>query len=388
MITEKDFSHLTRFPGETGNILDVVLHKFQVVESIPAILFGGLLLLMATLASHLVWARFLVLWGFFLLDWLLVSLLPHFQRSYGPAKPPVLILALMRGIIAFVLPFPLSLVFQGIGTLLVVYAFWIEPHRLGVTTQKITTPKIPTGARLRILHLGDLHVERITHRERLLQEKIDILQPDLIVFSGDILNLSFRTDPTAIEHARQIIGKWKAPLGVYLVSGSPAVDLPEMLPVILKDLPIHWLKADRETITFQQGKLDLVGLTCTHRPNIDGENLKSLIPRTPDNFTLLVYHSPDLAPVAAKLGVDLQVSGHTHGGQVRIPGFGALVTGSLYGKLFEMGRIAVGSMVLYVTRGIGLEGAAAPRVRLFCPPEIILWEIEGSGNPSSSGDNL
>ena len=108
-----------------------------------------------------------------------------------------------------------------------------------------------------------------------------------------------------------------------------------MIPVILKDLPIHWLKAEKITILLSQGKLDLVGLTCTHRPNIDGEKLKSLIPIPPENFTLLLYHTPDLAPIAANQGVDLQFSGHTHGGQVRIPGYGALVTGSSIRKAFR-----------------------------------------------------
>ncbi len=387
MITEKDFSHLNRFPGETGNIFDVVLHKFEVFQKIPSIIFGGIFLLFAALAFHLEWPGFLVLWGFFLSDWLLVGLLPHYKRSFGPDKPVIVIFAVLRGIAAFILPFSFGFILQGIGTLLVIYSFWIEPQRLGVTTQKLTTPKLPAETRLRVLHLGDLHVERITQRERSLQEKIDSLKPDLILFSGDILNLSYRADPTAIDHARQIIGQWKAPLGVYLVSGSPAVDLAGTMPVILKDLPVEWLKGEKITIPLASGTLDLVGLTCTHRPNIDGEKLKALIPQHPENFTLLLYHSPDLAPIAAKLGVDLQLSGHTHGGQVRIPGFGALVTGSLYGKLFEVGRIAVGNMVLYVTRGIGLEGAAAPRLRLFCPPEMILWEIQGSNNPKSSGEN-
>ena len=91
----------------------------------------------------------------------------------------------------------------------------------------------------------------------------------------------------------------------------------------------------------------------------------------------MLYHSPDLSPIAAQTGVDLQLSGHTHGGQVRIPLWGAIVTGSLYGKRFEMGLKHVGDMTLYITRGIGMEGAGAPRVRFLCPPEIILWEISG-----------
>jgi uncharacterized protein len=71
----------------------------------------------------------------------------------------------------------------------------------------------------------------------------------------------------------------------------------------------------------------------------------------------------------------LQLSGHTHGGQVRLPFYGALFTASLYGKVFEAGRYKLKDLTLYITRGLGLEGAGAPRVRFLCPPEITLWEI-------------
>jgi predicted MPP superfamily phosphohydrolase len=91
----------------------------------------------------------------------------------------------------------------------------------------------------------------------------------------------------------------------------------------------------------------------------------------------LLYHTPDLAPEAAEAGIDLQLSGHTHGGQVRLPFFGALFAGSLYGKRYEVGRLSEGALTLYVTRGIGMEGKGAPRVRFLSPPEITLWELSG-----------
>lgn len=381
MAAKSDFSQLNRFPGETGNVFDTILHGFQIIERIPSILYGGILLLLAAIATRIDWPFTVILWGFYSVDWLLIASLPHWNRSYGPAKPTVLILAALRAVFVL-LPFPISLVFQIIGTTLVIYAFWIEPHHLTVTHQSLETAKLTVGTSIKVLHLGDLHIERITQRERELQAQIDQLKPDLIVFSGDILNLSYRSDPTAMEQARQVMSQWKAPLGVYLVSGSPAVDLPENLAGLLQGLPLKWLQADKVTLPLDRGtSIDVIGLACSHRPHLDGPLLEDLIPHPPANFSLLIYHTPDLAPIAAHLGVDLMFSGHTHGGQVRIPGFGALVTGSLYGKRFEAGRIAVGSMILYVTRGIGLEGAAAPRVRLFCPPEIILWVIKGSANP-------
>jgi hypothetical protein len=124
--------------------------------------------------------------------------------------------------------------------------------------------------------------------------------------------------------------------------------------------------------------LELIGIGCTHRPFEDRRPLERLL--STERFTVLLYHSPDLAPDAAELGVDLMLSGHTHGGQIRLPGFGALVTSSLYGKAFEMGRYQQDGLTLYVTRGLGMEGSGAPRFRLLCPPEVVLWEIDGS-NP-------
>ena len=95
-------------------------------------------------------------------------------------------------------------------------------------------------------------------------------------------------------------------------------------------------------------------------------------------FTILLFHSPDLAPQAAELGViDLHLAGHTHGGQVRVPVYGALVTSSLYFKALEMGLYQLHDMLLFVSRGVGLEGKGAPRVRFNCRPQLKLFILRG-----------
>jgi len=379
MIEEKDFSHLSRFPGETGNPFDIVLHRLDGVQKIHPLFFFLILAALSLLSAFMNWPAASLLLAFMLSDWLALELLPKLGKSFGPPLPPALILAVLRAFFAFLLPpLPWGWLLQVVGSLLVIYAFWIEPHHLVLTRQRLSSPKLRAGQHLRILHLGDLHIERITARENAVQTYIEQLKPDLILFSGDILNLSYRTDPTAIEHARQVMGRWRAPLGVFAVSGSPAVDLPEVFPSVLAGLGIQRLDNRIAQLDTPAGAIHLVGMTCSHRPHVDGPILSHLVAgQTADTFTVFLYHSPDLAPTAARLGIDLQLSGHTHGGQVCLPFFGALFTGSLYGKAFEAGRIAVGKMILYVTRGIGLEGAAAPRLRLFCPPEIILWDVEG-----------
>jgi predicted MPP superfamily phosphohydrolase len=384
VIKERDFSHLRRFPGETGNLFDIVLHGLEGIERIPWLVFAILLLALAALVSWFNVVMWAILWGFFLADWIMLALLPRAGISYGPPKPSIILLAVLRSIFVF-LPLPLFLIFQTIGTLLVIYAFWIEPRRLTISYQKLETNKFHGDKPLRIMHLGDLHIERKAIREKKLSAAIRDLKPDLILFSGDILNLSYLHDPVAWQDARSVISEWQAPLGVYMVSGSPAVDLPEIMPDLTIGLPARWLQDEKVSIEFSGTSIDLVGLTCTHRPHQDEPRLADLLHDKEVRFTILLYHSPDMAPIAARMGIDLQLSGHTHGGQVRLPLIGALFTGSLYGKGFEAGRMELNNMTLYITRGIGLEGAAAPRLRLLCPPEIILWEISSS-NPSGQNN--
>jgi predicted MPP superfamily phosphohydrolase len=162
---------------------------------------------------------------------------------------------------------------------------------------------------------------------------------------------------------------------VYAVTGSPPVDPHDVIALLVDGLPIRWLRNEKVTLDYGGQPVDIVGITCTHRPFIDAPKLDSVLKGKPEHFTILLYHTPDLAPEAAQRGIHLQLSGHTHGGQVRLPFFGALYTASLYHKKLEMGRYQLDGMTLYVSRGLGLEGAGAPRVRFLCPPEATLWEI-------------
>ncbi|MGQ0602815.1 MAG: metallophosphoesterase [Anaerolineales bacterium] len=375
---KRDFTHVRHFPGTHGNTLDGILHGLDRIEPIPGLLFAAILLAFAFLPAwgKLTWAG--VLWLFMLMDWALLEALPRAGKSFGPAKPGALLLAVMRVPFAF-LPLPLALLAQFLGTVLVIYSFWIEPHRLTLTYQTLTSPKLnPNAAPLRLLQLGDLHIERITERERKLNALIHSLHPDVIVFTGDFLNLSFIHDPIAQAECRAALRDWVAPLGVYAVTGSPAVDQDEVVPKVLDGMPIRWLRDESLTLEHGGQRLDVIGMACTHKPFVDRPRLEAILGSTqPKNFTLLLYHSPDLAPEAAEVGVDLQLSGHTHGGQVRLPGYGALITGSLYDKALEAGRKDINGLILYVTRGIGMEGKGAPRTRFLCPPEIILWELRG-----------
>lgn len=395
----RDFSKRTKFPGNSGNNFDLLFKPIDATEGLIAPFFALLLLGIAFVAARFDWVTALILFAFFVGDWLLLSMLPRTGRSFGPSKPPVFLLALFRVPFVF-LPSPWWIVAELIGTALVIYGFWIEPHRLTLTNETLNSPKLGFSTPLRILHLADIHVERITLRERLMLDMVKALAPDVILFSGDFLNLSYTEDPLAHEHARSLLVELDAPMGVYAVSGSPAVDPPDVVTQLLEGTCIRWLRSERAVIEYEGKQIEIVGLDCTHKPFIDGPNLletlsgkngsdastnrhyaagEEIIDSQPTKletpFRILIYHTPDLAPEAAQAGIDLQLSGHTHGGQVRIPYYGAVYAASLYGKAFESGRRHVGDMTLYVSRGIGLEGGGAPRLRFNCAPEVILWEL-------------
>ncbi len=381
----RTFSNRKSFPGCAGNPFDQILHSLEKLESMPSLVMNLLLIalaLLGTLPTILQTRTLPLMTGalalFFFSDWVLIALLPETKRSFGPIKVTVLLLAILRVPFAL-LPFGWNLGLQIVGTLLVIYGFYIEPFRLDIHSESFKSKKMKKGASLRILHIGDLHIERFTRREKSILDEIIELQPDLILFSGDVLNLSYLKDVQSQTDALHFFKQLAAPMGVYGVTGSSAVDSAGFFARLNSETPLQWLHNEISSLETPFGKINILGLTCSHNPDHDEIVLANLFKESPElqdgSINLLLYHSPDLAPNASRYSVDLQLSGHTHGGQVRLPFFGALYAGSLYGKTFEAGRYLVNHMPLYVTRGLGMEGAIAPRVRFLCTPEMILWEI-------------
>jgi hypothetical protein len=322
---------------------------------------------------------------FISIDWAMLGLLPVKRRSWGPVTPSLLGLALVHTLFswlgAWLVPkiagLALVTILHTLLSAVAIYATWIEPFRLGVTQQTYHSPQLSESAPpLRVLHISDLHFEGQSPRENTLLAQVAALTPDLILLTGDYLNLSSVYDPAAQAGAREVLAQLHAPLGVYAITGSPVVDIAGIVPEIFAGLDIHWL--DDEAHTIQQGDslLYLLGVRTTYDEARDTAALQRLMQAAPrDALTLLLYHTPDLTPVAAQLGVHLYLCGHTHGGQLRLPFYGALATSSRWGKKYEMGLYHEGDTTLYVSRGLGMEGLGAPRARFLAPPEIIMWTI-------------
>lgn len=311
-----------------------------------------------------------MLFLFFLIDFFILSLLPKLRISFGPPQPQSFLLALLR--IPFNwLPIPFNWILQITGTLLVIIGFVLEPSRITITKKELAA-NFTTHQKTKFIHLGDIHLEEIGKREEKLLSKLKESKPDFILFTGDFLNLSYRSDPEAIKTVADFFNTIYQIAPTYWVTGSPAVDLEDSIQQISEQTQAAWLNDSARLI---HQNLELIGINCSHQPHADLQKLMNIRRTEADVFSILLYHSPDLVFELIDQKINLMLSGHTHGGQVRLPLIGALFTGSLYGRKLQMGEYQFYNTILYITRGIGLEGLGAPRVRFLSPPEIIEWTI-------------
>lgn len=376
-----------------------LLHKVMVFFHIPhtwnnfQVAFIGLLISgLVSLAWYrkstpaLVVGAFSVHLLFFLLDSIMLKNLPKKQLSFGPWQSQLAALTVPRVLVSAILALIMMAVTSRIGLILLIavqligtaafyYGAYVEPFQLDLTELLMFTDRLPVGLpAMRILHITDLHIERWTRREDDVLRIVNETKPDMIVISGDYVNLSYNKDPETQRLVHQLLNQLSAPFGVYATLGSPPVDLRENILPVFEELDIKLMRNGWEVVDFGDGRqLVLLGMDCTHHIPTDEARLAHLMSQSPNHLPqLFVYHSPELMPQAAAQGIDLYLCGHTHGGQVRLPIIGPLLTSSQLGRRFVMGHYRLGRTHLYVSRGIGLEGMSAPRVRFMSPPEMTL----------------
>ena len=326
----------------------------------------------------------------FLADWVLLAALPFLQRSFGQVGPALLMVSTLRWVFftpAFFLLHRQPVKLHAIILLVVVVflqaalfagevdGFYIEPFRLTVTHLPMRAPAFLPNRPLRILQISDLHVERITQRERDVLAQADAIHPDIIFLTGDYVNASYADDPLTLQETRQILSQLHAPEGVFAVNGN--VDKPSVMSALFDGLAnIRVLYNQILPLHLPGGTIYLIGVTMGRSSGPDEQVLRILIDDLPPGaYSILLYHTPTLINTVKSKGVNLYLAGHTHGGQVRLPFYGAIITDAAYGKKYEMGAYTFGPTTLYVSRGIGMAGGLLPRMRFLCPPELVLVEL-------------
>jgi predicted MPP superfamily phosphohydrolase len=250
------------------------------------------------------------------------------------------------------------------------YARYVEPRSLRVERVPVEIAGLPDGLDgLRIAQLSDFHLGplvRIEHVRRAVR-LANSLEPDVIVVTGDFVSVARRYVGPAVGATAEL----SARLGVFAVLGNHDFWVaPRMIASLLRRAGVVVLR-NETAVVFRDGvTLNLAGVDDMWARADDLD--QALAGVQPGDPIILLSHNPDLAPDAAPRGVSLLLAGHTHGGQVRLPIVGPLVVPSKYGKLWAAGLHRVGSMSLYVNRGVGL---IAPPVRFLCPPEVTLLQL-------------
>ena len=265
------------------------------------------------------------------------------------------------------------------------YARFVEPRWLERTHTRVPVPGLPPGLRgLRIALLSDLHVTAAADLG-LVRRACRLAmgaRPDLVALTGDFVS-DGRGD--FLGAAVSVLDEeLRAPLGLFAVPGNhdQASD-PERYRRALRRHPrIRDLANDVVRLERGGAALRVAGTESLREGEAHPGAALGQAP--PADLTLLLSHNPDLAEEAcAALGpVALVLSGHTHGGQVRLPFVGALRNSSRYPDQYEAGLVRRPWAWVYVTRGVGTTGH---RLRFLCRPEVAVLELAPGGPaPSTS----
>lgn len=218
----------------------------------------------------------------------------------------------------------------------------------------------------RIAQISDLHLEPFTTVEDIYEGVVacNALQPDLVAMTGDFV--THQTRP--VKKLAEVLSYPKAPHGVYASLGNHDFDsgAPAVIQA-LNDRKIPVLRNETKIIRTDKGSLYLGGIDSvyTNKPDVR----KTLQDWKQTQPLVLMMHEPDAADAIAAAGVKaLQISGHTHGGQLVFRGkTPAAFRRARHGKKYLAGRYTVGGLEMYVNRGIGCVGVP---MRIGAPPEV------------------
>lgn len=257
-----------------------------------------------------------------------------------------------------------------------------EPNHPRLESVTVPLPNLPPAFDgVRIAFLSDLHLQPAFETNRLAPalSLVQAAKPDLILLGGDYCNETLGNREYWLERCADTLRVLSAPLGVFAVFGNhdypvPPFDPPHRPWLEANIVPLH----DESVAISRSGeRIFLVGLRSTLSR---GNQVHSVTEKLPANTTrLILQHEPSYTPQNALAGGSIQFSGHTHGGQIVLPYFGAprlpAHTNGFRAGMYETEANKI-KMPLYVTRGVGV---LPPLLRFNCLPEVTLFTLRHSG---------
>ncbi len=257
----------------------------------------------------------------------------------------------------------LAAVGVGTATGTVAHGFMYARHHIEVTRAEIPFANLPDSLEgLRVGFVSDLHRSATVPHELIATAVQSLLaeQPDIIVLGGDYVTMG---DRRYVEPAAEVLAPLTAPHGVFAVLGNHDDDRDMTAALSARGFTV--LRDERTQVTIRGEKLDLVGVRYwTRRLAAVDQILRGATPNA-----VLLAHSPMRYYEASELHIPLMLSGHTHGGQVVLPGIGAFAA-RRYPVVSGLGYH--GPTTIFVTRGVGTVYVP---VRINCPPEVAILTL-------------
>jgi predicted MPP superfamily phosphohydrolase len=246
-----------------------------------------------------------------------------------------------------------------------------DSFRLCLREWDVALPGLPEPlAGLRIVQLSDLHLAPC-FRRRYFERVIDACRgwdTDLLVLTGDVVE-----DAETIAWIEPLLAPLEARLGKFAILGNhdveqdPRAIVAELARAGFETLEGRWTSLDVDEATIALG-----GTSAPWGPDVDPDEIPSV------DFRILLSHSPDRFYRAASWGIELMLSGHNHGGQIRLPLVGAIFMPSLYSRRFDRGFFRRGKTLMYVNEGV----AGMHPVRFGCPPEVTRFVLRTAREPT------
>ncbi|MGH9326842.1 MAG: metallophosphoesterase [Terriglobia bacterium] len=229
----------------------------------------------------------------------------------------------------------------------------------------------------RILHLSDLHIDGMEGLAEVIAERISGLEADLCVMTGDYRFKARGPCHDVYPRLRTVLSSIEARHGVVAILGNH--DDSE-IAVELEKLGVRMLINEGVSLSMGSDCLGMLGVDDLHRYGCD--DLAAALASVPaDAFKILLAHSPELWQQAAAADIRLYLCGHTHAGQMCLPGVGALVMNARCPRPYTDGRWRHGVMLGYTSAG---AGCSLLPLRYNCPPEITVIELHSTLTSVSS----
>jgi uncharacterized protein len=256
-------------------------------------------------------------------------------------------------------------------------AILVEPNRPRIVRKEFLLPRWPEGLDgFTVAILSDFHYDPYfsAHPLRAAIPMVNSLHPDLIVLTGDFVSVpeigKKKKGASDAEPCAQLLRQLAAPHGLWAVLGNHDYETdPDHVTQALQAENIRVLANQSEAIERNGARIWLAGVTDVLSWTADLSQTLHGVPT--GEAVILLAHEPDFADEASRFPIDLQLSGHSHGGQIRLPLLPPLYLPPLARK-YILGTYQIRDLTLYTNSGLG---TVMVPIRLNCPPEITLLTL-------------